>query len=76
MLVWVEQAPLLLAIGTADVDVPPEMVIDFYRDCLTERGLLPRHFIRRQLAREREGAETDWHARERNRCIYVGVLEC
>lgn len=55
MLIWVEQVPLLLAVGTADVDVPPEMVLDFYEDCLTDRGLLPLYLPRRQLAGKGEG---------------------
>ena len=32
------QAPLLLAMGTKDADVPPQTVLDFYEDCISERG--------------------------------------
>ena len=37
--ILLSQAPLLLAIGTKDVDVPFQMVQDFYQDCVTERGI-------------------------------------
>jgi hypothetical protein len=39
MLMFCEQAPLLLTIGAKDVDVPMGMVNDFYHDCLLHRGM-------------------------------------